>query len=433
MNSAFKLDNINIDSLIVGSKLYTTDRDSKNYVKIEPNVSLSQLKGLILDMVSEAVKQNTHLKDLGLFQTSYSASYNYLNTYVNQDTKTSTSKDDINLLFSDIKKQLDNVCKLIGLAYYATNQMTFRYNTNDISSGTLLQTTVTSENPNLQPVIDNLKSIINEIIVNSAGDISIKTDIQELSICKTYLEKAKIMLGDNQTNFEDRAAIISDIIYTIQARFIPLLTKLNYRDPKITETIVLLIKQNEIIASKIKMLLPNITNQLEIQDSFIKLLSKVYEFDKAKTYSEYFKLISEIETIFPDDRVKDVLSKVNSFVKDYTVIVKDSSGNEYIDFKVESFLIKLSNMKTYIHKNVEFLFTVGASSGFFGKELIYKGDTLNSFSFISEKIGVKIKLKDKAFWHTRNPGETYAFGNKVYKKTTPPNEPVISDYHGSVN
>ena len=140
-------------------------------------------------------------------------------------TEVVKSSNKIDSLFTDIKKQLDNVCKLIGLAYYSTNQMTFRYNTDDISLGKLSDSSGSSGTLNLKPVIGSLGSIIEEIIGKSASDISIKTDIQELSICKTYLEKAKKMLEENKTRYVEKAAIISDIIYTIQARFIPLLSK----------------------------------------------------------------------------------------------------------------------------------------------------------------------------------------------------------------
>lgn len=390
----------------------------------------SSLLALVLDMASEAVREDENLKDLGVMRISYSATYEYLNEYksVLVDPKKKAIKAGIEKLYADMKVKIKKITSVIGLLSYVTNQFTFRYNQLDVASlnSAGQPAAVAAGNVDFANAISVLAQVAQTISTNR--DTVYKDNIAQLVRIKTYLEKAQKFLQGYGGNFSGRESTVSDIIYTIQSDFTPLLTKMAFIDPALTGLVTSLAGQNEILAGKIMSTLDDLQSFKEKILPLFRLVSRLYEFNRSTTFSEYIKLVNELEDVFPDERIKDALSKINSFVKDYAVIKTNEKGKEVLDFNVESFLVKLENMKKYRYRQFEFLFTVGASSGFFTKELVMKGDTLNSFSFVSEKIGLKFKIKDFD-WKTRNPGETYRIGGSEYTKITAPSEPIVSDIH----
>ncbi len=119
-----------------------------------------------------------------------------------------------------------------------------------------------------------------------------------------------------------------------------------------------------------------------------------------------------------------------SFVKDYTVTDFDNNGKEVLSFNIESFVIKLQSLRPYKFNPFEFHFTVGVNNAFFNTPLSLE-DTppIYNLSYVSEKIGLKYKIRDKAFWLNRNPGETYRIRNRNYIKSSAPKEPLVSNFH----
>jgi hypothetical protein len=402
---------------------------SGGYESLEDEAT--SMLALLLDMASEVVRENESLKDLGVMRISYSATYEYLNTYKSvllagrTDALTSSIKE----IYADMKDKMKRITEVAGLLSYVTNQFTFRYNQLDVASpGALagMPDALAGSNVDFNTIIGRLGRITQ--VISQNRDTTYKDDLSQLIRIKTYLEKAQKFLETYSGDFSGKESTISDIVYTIQSDFTPLLTKMVFIDPVVTDLIKSLTGQNEILASKIIATLDGLQSFNEKILPLFRLVSRLYEFNKATTFSEYIKLVNDIEEVFPDEKVKDALSKINSFVKDYAVIKTNEKGKEVLDFNVESFLVKLENMKKYRYRQFEFLFTVGASSGFFTKELVMKGDTLNSFSFVSEKIGVKFKIKDFD-WKTRNPGEVYTVRGYQYTKRTAPKEPIVSDIH----
>lgn len=391
----------------------------------------TSMLALVIDMASEAVREDESLKDLGVMRISYSATYEYLNEYKSALTEPDMSgiKDPVEELYADMKTRMKKITGVIGLLSYVTNQFTFRYNQLDVASPDALsglKAAMAGSNANFTNAIGVLGQVTQTI--SRSRDTVYKDDIAQLVRVKTYLEKAQKFLQTYSGSFDGRESTVSDIIYTIQSDFSPLLTRMAFIDPALTGLVKSLTDQNEILAGKVMSTLEDLQSFNEKILPLFRLVSRLYEFNKATTFSEYIKLVNELEEVFPDERIKDALSKINSFVKDYAVIKTNTNGKEVLDFNVESFLVKLENMKKYRYRKFEFLLTVGASSGFFGKELVMKGDTLTSFSFVSEKIGVKFKLRDYD-WKTRNPGEIYRIGGSEYTKVTAPKEPVVSDIH----
>lgn len=403
---------------------------------------------LLIDMASEAVRQDKKLKQLGLMQISYSATYEYMNRYKNKyhpfkPTDTIKIKEfypKVDTIYSNMVDELKKVTDNIGLVNYIVEHFSFRNDKLAVFGQTALdkkalvstdtvKTDLKSFLPELNQKVENL---IKEMI--SVGEMTPerKDEINNLTSIYFYLDKAIKQMS----NF-DNSSITADVLYTIYREFIPVLKKQSYGnvqylniiadlDVSCAKLAVLLLKNNKTVFN---------TENGTVNDFFL-LASKLYEFDKANTFSEYMKLIEDIGYIFPDEDIKSSLSTIVSFVKDYTAIGTDNEGKEVINFNVESFIVKLQNIKSYKHSRWQFHFTVGLNNAYFNNKLTLKdGSVIRNLSYVSEKIGVKYKIKDWGFYYSRNPGETYSmtgknpFKRSVFTKTAPPKEPLVSNLH----
>ena len=265
-------------------------------------------------------------------------------------------------------------------------------------------------------------------------DSSLKADIQNLVKIYFYIDKAikQIEATKSDTDNITRLKTYADILYTLNSDFIPHLKNQSFRSFKYIDIIdsmnlfnndffTNIISTNEVL-KKYKSEIPQ----------FLLLVSKLYQFDRGSTISEYMKLLDDVGTTFPDDNVRNALSTVLKFVKDYSVIEKNDNNKEVLSFNVESFLYKLQTIKPYKLNRVTFLFTVGVNNAMFNKDLILPdGSVTRNLSFVGEKVGVKYIIQDWAFSRTRNPGETFQiFGkNSTFIRNVPPKEPIISNWH----
>src|SRR5690606_1625536 len=246
----------------------------------------------------------------------------------------------------------------IGLVNYVVEHFSFR---NDklavfgdlaLKEKTLLVSvsSVSGLEKSLKKLNENLKLLIEEMISVEEMTPERKNEINNLTNIYFYIDKAIKQMS----NFNN--SIGADILYTFYNEFIPLLKKQSYGNTKYLEIIGDLDADCANIAV---LLLKNKDNSVfGIKDgkvnNFFLLASKLYEFNKASTFSEYMKLIEDIGYIFPDENIKNALSTVVSFIKDYTVIGTDEKGKEVINFNVESFIVKLQNIKPYKHSRWQF-------------------------------------------------------------------------------
>jgi hypothetical protein len=391
------------------------------------------LRSLVLDIAAEVVRHNIRLKDLGLMQISYSRSYEFYNRYLNLTS--AATKQAADAIYQDMQDHLITFTDHIGYIYYLATQLTYKNNGINIAKANLakITTPLTGSPPDFKKAADSLGKIINLLAGHlTKDDTTYAAELKQLTEIAVYLKKAKLMI-DGTTTTDGPSTTYADILYTLQADFIPALAKISYRSGALVNLIdELTITERQLsglLNTILKDKLPEI-QQWDKVEPMIQLVSRLYQFDQALTFSDYLKFISETENIFTDDKIKDGLSIINSFVKDYTVIRQNEKGKEVIDFNVESFLVKLSNMRHDRNSALSFLFTVGVNTGYFENALTYHGDNLSSFSFVSEKIGLKWKLYDRAYKMNHNSGEIFegAFGTK-YKRLAPPKEPLISNYH----
>jgi hypothetical protein len=444
---------------------FFTKRKSQSNISFSDHDAVNFL-ALLLDMCSEVVQNNEKLKQLGLMQISYSSTYDYMNEYKKLitdscqteiiNTPTRKQKKILNAgqieslssyertltcverakmakaVYEDLSIKLANVTDYIGLVNFLVTEYSYRnesleWYSKNLTSG-ITPLSFKDKSIEIKVLRDKVASIIRLHVDNNLNDSTLNNEIKQLNQIYFYLEKAIRVFEKDDANYKS----IADILYTLYAEFKPILLKQSYRS---ADYLSLIGEIDKVSASIGEVLLMENENFKELKnkvDPFLLIASKLYQFDRSATISEYLKLVEDIGYIFPDDNVKNALSTVITFVKDYTVIGKNQEGEEVINFNVESFIVKLQNIKPYKLSRWKFNMTVGLNNAYFENDLLLSDSSVTrNLSFVGEKIGVKYKIMDRAFWKTRSPGETYKIGGvrKPYIKLGPPVEPFISDYH----
>lgn len=402
------------------------------------NKDHTKFTAIILDMCSYAVREDKTLKRLGLLQTGYSETYEYMNLYL--DKKGNTAYDAV---YTDIKQLLTNCTDAIGALHYVASQSRFKFsdqNTLKAAAGT--RTELNSE-------IDICKKSIAQLITELDAIVELSTKSKEkanfedalfneeqlrresevLSNLHLYLSRAKSALNvskDGQT--------AQDILYTLHHDYIPLLQQ----QPLHRSDVLKVIEEINAINAKLfeSSTMPKLLESGKQIPEFLALVSRLYELDQATTISEYLRLLPEVSNFFPDSKVKSALSLVFRFVKDYTVVETNGNNEEVLTFNAESFIYKLQSLKTDKVSRIGLHFTVGLNTATFARpQTIAEAAPTRNFSFVGEKVGLKWKLYDWSFTRSRNPGETFktswlpGINTKYYVRNSPPKEPLISNWH----
>lgn len=388
---------------------------------------------ILLDIATEAIRENSKLKELGVLNISYSKTHEYQSNFLNlsqrklkslniSEEKLIDIKNHSNTIFNEMKEDINILVQLIGITKHIIKDRNFRANPTQL---TYVSSTSTITG------FGNIKTPLLNII-----ELSLEPQqYSKIYSMLNYIDKIEAADLDELNNAE-----LSDIVYTFSIDFISTLESLGTPGIDIYSAIkALRVSSNQITDKVLKTdKLKNTFDFLMYPDNlefFTNLLSRLYEFDKGATYIEYFNLISEISDFLEQDPnfknpdIKEKLSYFNTFVKDYVVISEDPNGEEFIDFNVESFLGQLSEMPKNKPQRINFLFNVGMSTGFFLKNPLEltNEESLQNLSFIAEKIGVKWKIYNPGFWKPRSPGETYNIRGSNWIKTGVPKEPIINN------
>lgn len=178
--------------------------------------------------------------------------------------------------------------------------------------------------------------------------------------------------------------------------------------------------------------------------SFMSLFTRLNEFDRTGTYDQYMNLLSDAGDLFSDESMRHSINQIISFVRSYLKFTKDGS-NTVITLDAEGFITSIQKMRYDRFRPLDFHFTVGANSTSF-RSLLTVNDSvsLRNYSYIGEKIGVKLKLWDWAYTHSFPRGADFSYYRwgyyhwwqlvplpirTEYVRTVPPNEPVVSNVH----
>lgn len=414
--------------------------------------SATSMIALLSDMASLSIKKNETLKELGVMQVSYAQSYDYMNTYLTLARDSSDSRRDKKkfevaaIVYKNMETQLGEFTNMIGLINYHIQSKSYRLNTIALLQD--FQQTAGLENKPLPPTLefvrtkllvsmDSLQVLMKKPSTDTLTKNRLYRDLQTLTDIYYYVSKAKTYFNDNPLaengNNIGKLIICSDIVYTLHADILPKLSKIAVFDRSLltqADSLDLVVKRiGAFYKDKLDRVFAERDSHLKV-DLLLSILSKVYQFDKANTFSTCVGILDDIEEIFPNERIKDALSFINTYVRDFVAIRKDEKGNEYLSFNIESLLSKLSEVKSDKLRRTSFLFTVGVNTAMFDKTLtLESGKILKNYSYVSEKIGVKVKIKDWNFWQTRNSGESYEIGGTKYTKRSTPYEPVVSNFY----
>jgi hypothetical protein len=405
--------------------IFKTDQESEYFL------------ALLLDMCSYAVREDKTLKRLGLLQTGYSETYEFMNLYL--DKKGAEAYDSV---YTDIQRLLTQCTDAIGALHYAASQSRFKFS----DRNTLLQPsnqtttipagTFTACKKSVIKIIDEIDAIVDRSTKAKSNfehalidEAALRNEAEVLTKLHLYLSRAEEALTD--TTFPK---LVQDILYTLHHDYIPQLKEQPLLRSQVLTVIEALNGINKTLfdASGIDSLL----KQGEQIPEFLALVSKLYELDQATTISEYMRLLPEVSDFFPDSKAKSALSTVFRFVKDYTVLETDANNKEVLTFNAASFIYKLQGLKPDRTSHISFLFTVGLNTATFARpQTIAESAPTRNFSFVGEKIGLKLKIHDWAFTRGRNPGETYnssillGICRHDYQRFAPPKEPLISNWH----
>ncbi|CAF4075530.1 unnamed protein product [Rotaria sp. Silwood2] len=101
---------------------------SNEHSYIDPDAT--ELIALIVDMSSEAIRQNKTLKELGVMQVSYSQSYDFMNKYLELQEENPALFVVATYVYNDMVNNLNDFTNMIGLLNYHKNANSYRLNVN---------------------------------------------------------------------------------------------------------------------------------------------------------------------------------------------------------------------------------------------------------------------------------------------------------------
>ena len=179
----------------------------------------------------------------------------------------------------------------------------------------------------------------------------------------------------------------------------------------------------------------NITKELHAVDyqQFVEMLSSIYKLDQAGTYEGYLKTLRTVSELFDDRNISRMVFNLADFLEKYTILEKEKNA---IRVDVEEIILQL--LKKYEARSqnntVNFYFSIGIHQTM----NIHYSDTyelqsdsavLNNLSFASEKIGVKIKLRDWRRIRSYEYGETFDKTLKGTVKNYNTRKPLVNDMY----
>jgi hypothetical protein len=315
---------------------------------------------------------------------------------------------------------LDTLTSYIGLINYIFNTTSFKNKNNffDLNRSPL----ITNEIQNISDIITITTHLKTAFSQNNNQSIS-DDDLKTLSNFTKKMLRVNIQALDNHS--------FSELVYELYNDVIPVVDKMAKNANHFSD---ISFEINTLLQILVTKLLDNSEISKKLNEQLIfKLIAHLYDFDKARTYDYYLNSLVEIGDIFPDDRIKTALNIITSFLKNYTDITDGTGknqGKKAIDFDVEGFLTAYQNITYDKWRPLEFLFDVGVNNVHFQRGLQIDTSTLiSNYSFVGEKIGFRIKLRDWKYLRGFEKGETFTYMGNKYIRLKPSKKPVLSNIH----
>lgn len=392
-------------------------KQNKSFISIDDNSHVQSAPFIyLLDIVSEAIKQNPKLQRLGLMRPIYSGENNSLNLYINDTLKKVNGAEEI---YNDVSNILQNSLDNIGfLSKYLSTQSLTQKDSEEV----LIQETITMNQGDFLSKVKANITIIEKIITDSGSEYKTFQNLHfsDLNEYLLYLRRLED-LGNGKISLSSA----SDIVYHINKEIKPRFEGLKAFVPEIKD---LYVATNQLE----KFILSSATSKSDKAKftEYLRLVAKLYEFRKAKTYSDYLNIVNDLPNLIPSEQIGSTLKTLLSFVKNYTIIKSETNGNEVIEVDLESLLARLQFYSNNRLRPVRFVFSVGANTGYTNKQsIMVNGEYISNLSYVGEKIGVKFMLKDWQYLRSFNKNQTFYRTGRKYIRLQPPQEPTVSNLH----
>ncbi len=377
-------------------------------------------KALLLDISSEAVRNDPTLQELGLLRTMYrNSGSEALNTYLNLENPERRALADA--VYQQLQQRLADLVDYIGLINYLYRTTSFKVEGAsmglDLGSSEGLRNTA-----NIRLQLDSVRQYVRQAI-GEEGRAELSES--ELQVLLAFLGQLQQLDLDNLST-----AALSDLIFELYNDVLPVLERLAKNSQYFIDTYFELNSLLQaMVTAAFEGQLPFNYEELRAHLLF-RLVAKLYEFDQAATYDDYLNALSGLSDIFPDQDTKAALNKIISLLRSYTEIIEGLQENEALDFDVESFLVSLQNINYDRWRPFSFSFNVGVNNAHFpGNIELEDGEELSNYTFAGEKIGIKMNLLDWAYVNSFGRQETFRYWGKQYLRLEPARDPTVSNLH----
>jgi hypothetical protein len=394
-------------------------------LSFEPTINLKPAQSeaffYLLDLVSESIRNNERLNALGLMRMNYPGSWQMLNLYLN-DTSIIRQAESQRIR-SAVDAQLNQLLDNIGFITSQLEEGRFSF-----PARSIFYLAIDRKNLNINQFHAELTGAIGAVetlMIPDSTKLGLafqKAHGEALAQYWAYLRKIEAIPADKLTLTQ-----LSDILYHLTVDV----------DPQFEQVTALAnaTKQLHRHTQALKQLILGgvATSGVTSTDdaSFLRLVAKLYQFRKAKTYSDYLNILTDLPTLINDPQVRSTLNTLLTFIKNYVVIKKDAQDKELVEIDVESLLVMLQQYSQNRPRTVQFMFTAGVNTAY-GNTPLAPGDTLRNFAFVGEKIGLKFRLKDWHYLRSFNKYQTfyrYAGHRRTVTRLQPPQEPLVSNLH----
>lgn len=206
----------------------------------------------------------------------------------------------------------------------------------------------------------------------------------------------------------------------------PIIDKLTLQVP---ELVNLNSELSSLLCNIINDKISSVDTSIDVESMLVKMIESVDEFDNIETIDLYLNGLFEIMHIdIGHDKLR-AISKVLKFMNSSISIHKDDEDELSVVFEVDNFLMAFNDLTYNKFKPLEFHFTLGANYLSLTSKLNLGNEQVSSLSFMSEKIGLKLKLWDWEYTHSFEPGEKYDYYGLTFIRNYAPRVPTISNIH----
>lgn len=460
-----------------------TKNYSENKGKYNPNLTNNcqfiSPNHILIDMVFEICKENKYLNSYGFFHNIGvgERSYRHLNKFTIFNQKLGADyravEDEITALVNLIMGSFD-IIKKIYKDEGDLNLMSISKSIGEVSKNTgadledviekiaAIQLDVDSSgfNENWSSVLDNLITL-SLAGVNKEEDNQlyyfiekvIEPDLLKLKIATNTSDKAVEELEKTLKSYKNGIALaalkrLKDkfVLYAITSNVAidtslsseDLLSIFNvleeHRDSLNSFDSNIVLEGVAISAREAKKVYNEVKSKVDQTNidisNFIALIQTINNLDEVSTYDLIAKFLSGAGDIFGDN---SAIKLFNRFVNDFDKYMLIDEEEETLDINVEDIAVDLyKNVGDNLSSRFSLYFGVGVNQGItFSDDFGTEGSGIGSLYFVSEKIGLQVKLVD---WKRKSALGTSRYNNKDKEvkhhiKNASVRNPIVSNWH----